>query len=250
MGLGIVVVADGDFLTLMDRSPADAADHDAADVFVVIDGRDHHLEGAVGISFRRVDVLQDLIKQRPQIGALHLWCEGSGAVPPGTEDHRAVQLFVTGVQIHQKLQNLLLDFVKPGVGAVDLVDHYDDLVPQLHGLLQHETGLGHGTLKSIYQQQDAVHHLEHPLHFAAEIGVAGGVDDVDLHAVIGAGRVLCEDGNAPLPLQIVGVHDTVLNDLILPESAALLEHLVYQRGFAMVNVGDDGDVSQIFTNQK
>jgi hypothetical protein len=50
-------------------------------------------------------------------------------------------------------------------------------------------------------------HVEHPLHFAAEVGVTWGVDDVDLYARIGDCRVLGEDGDAALALQIVGVED-------------------------------------------
>ena len=44
-------------------------------------------------------------------------------------------------------------------------------------------------------------------------------------------------------LEVVGVHNPVLHHLVLAEGAALLEHFVYQGGFAVVNVGDNGDVS-------
>ena len=38
--------------------------------------------------------------------------------------------------------------------------------------------------------------------------------------------------------------------LILPIDAALLQHLIHQGGLAVVNVGDDGDVSQMFVLQR
>ena len=42
-----------------------------------------------------------------------------------------------------------------------------------------------------------------------------------------------------------GVHDAVGDLLIVAESAGLLEHLVHKRRFAVVDVGDDGNVAQI-----
>ena len=64
-----------------------------------------------------------------------------------------------------------------------------------------------------------------------------------------SGSVLCQNCNAAFPFQSAAVHDTVLNGLIGTEYTALLEHLVYQSGLAMVNVGDDSDISQIISNQ-
>ena len=108
---------------------------------------------------------------------------------------------------------------------------------------EHKTGLRHGTLCGIDEQDDAVHHGQHALHLAAEIGMSGGVDDVDLGILVHDSGVLGEDGDAALTLDVVRVHDTVGNCLILAEYAALLEHLVHKRGLAVVDVGDDGDVA-------
>ena len=130
-------------------------------------------------------------------------------------------------------------------GAVDLVDHHDDLVAQLQGLGEDEPGLGHGALGGVHQEDDAVDHLEDAFHLAAEVGVARGVHDVDLHALVVDGGVLGEDGDAPLPLQVVGVHDPLHGGLVLPVDAALLEHLIHQGGLAVVDVGDDGNISQL-----
>ena len=134
----------------------------------------------------------------------------------------------------------------PLVGPVDLVDHHDDPVAQLQGLAEDEAGLGHGALRGVHQQDDAVDHLQDALHLAAKVGVARGVHNIDFHAVVLHGGVLGHDGDAPLPLQVVGVHDPLHGGLVLPVDAALLEHLVHQRGLAVVHVGDDGDVSQVF----
>ena len=80
--------------------------------------------------------------------------------------------------------------------------------------------------------------------------MARSVHDVDLHVLIVDGGVLGQDGNAPLPLQVSGVHDPVHGLLILPIDAALLQHLIHQGGLAVVNVSDDGDVSQMIVLQR
>ena len=129
-----------------------------------------------------------------------------------------------------------------GVGPVDLVDDDDDLVPQLQRLLQHEARLRHGAFGRVDQQQNAVDHLEDTLDLAGEIGMARGVDDVDLVVLIVNGRILGENGDAALALEIAGVHHALHHGLILAVDAALLQHLVDQRGLAMVNVCNDGDI--------
>ena len=54
------------------------------------------------------------------------------------------------------------------------------------------------------------------------------------------------NGNTAFALQIPGVHDPIRHLLMRGESVALLEQAVDQRGLAVGDVGDDGDVAQIF----
>ena len=159
-------------------------------------------------------------------------------------------MLVGGVQVQQQLQDLVHDLVDALVGPVDLVDDHDDPVAQVQGPGQDEPGLGHGALGGVHQEDDAVDHFEDALHLAAEVGVARGVHDVDLHVAVLDGGVLGQDGDAPLPLQVPGVHDPVLDLLVGPEGAALLEHFVHEGGLAVVNVGDDGDVSKVLVLHK
>ena len=130
--------------------------------------------------------------------------------------------------------------------TVDRVMDSGDL--ERERMLQNEAGLGHRTFEGVDQQQHAVDHLEHALDLAAEVGVAGGIDDVDAGIAVADGGILGKDGNAALPLQVVGVHDAIHRLLIGAVSTALLEHLVHQRGLAVVNVGDDGNVAKFFVS--
>ena len=118
---------------------------------------------------------------------------------------------------------------------------------QRQGLLKDEACLGHGAFGSIDQQQNAVDHLKDTLYLAAEIGVARRINDVDLDALIVHRCVFGQDRDAALTFKVVAVHDPLGHSLVLSEGAALLEHLVDQRRLAVVDVGDDGDVSQIFS---
>jgi len=139
---------------------------------------------------------------------------------------------------HQRLGGI-------GVGAVDLVDHDDRPQPDLERLAQHETGLRHRPLGGVDQKKTSVGHVQHPLHLAAEVGVARRVDDVDRHVAVADGRVLGQDRDALLTLQVVAVHDQRPHILVLAERVALLQQGIDQRRLAVVDVGDDRQVSNV-----
>src|SRR5581483_11717974 len=92
-----------------------------------------------------------------------------------------------------------------------------------------------------------VDHGEAALDLAAEVGVAGGVDDVDLHVVPLHGRVLGQDGDALLALEVHRVHDALVDVLVGAERSRLPEHGVDQRRLTVIDVRDDGDVAQVGT---
>ena len=135
-----------------------------------------------------------------------------------------------------------------GVGAVDLVEAEDRAQAHLQRLGQHELGLGHDAFFGVDQEDAAVHHAQDALDLAAEVGVAGGVDDVDAGlarlAVPEHRGALGQDGDAALALLVVGVHGALGRRLVGAEDAGLGEQLVDERGLAVVDVGDDGDVAQ------
>ena len=114
---------------------------------------------------------------------------------------------------------------------------------QLQRAGEDEARLRHGALSGIDEQDNAVDHLEDTLDLSAEVGVARGIDNVDLGVAVADGGVLGKDGDAALALKVVGVHDAVDDLLIFTVDAALLEHLVDKRGLAVVDVRDNGDVA-------
>ena len=107
---------------------------------------------------------------------------------------------------------------------------------------------GSGPSQASTSSRIAVDHGQAPLDLAAEVGVAGGVDDVDLDAAVAHRGVLGQDGDALLPLEVAGVHDPVDHLLVGAERAGLAQHGVDQRRLAVVDVGHDGDVAEVFTD--
>ena len=158
-------------------------------------------------------------------------------------DHGEVGLLVGGAQLEEEVEGLVQGAVRIGVGAVDLVDHHDGAQAQAQRPHQHVAGLGHGAFVGVDQQQHRVDHGEHPLHLAGEIGVAGRVDDVDEVAAPLHRAVLGADGDAPLALQVVAVHDPLFDALVVAEDVGGAEDGVDQRRLAVIDVGDDGHVA-------
>ena len=89
---------------------------------------------------------------------------------------------------------------------------------------------------------------EDALDLGAEIGVAGGVDDVDVggrrRAPLDRGA-FGEDGDPALFLEVVGIHRPLLDALVVAEGAGLAEELVDERRLAVIDVRDDRDVAQV-----
>ena len=146
--------------------------------------------GASGSTFGGGDVAQDGLEQRLQVGPQLGGQPGLAGDGVGV-DHREIGLLVAGAQLDEQVKGLVEHALRVGVLAVHLVDHHDGPVAHLQRLLQHKARLRHGAFGGIHQQQHAIHHVHHPLHLAAEIGVAGGVDDVDLDLLLGQRRPRC-----------------------------------------------------------
>jgi hypothetical protein len=188
------------------------------------------------------------LEQGRQVVALHVQLRRGPAVEPRGVEEGRVELRVGGLEVEEELEHLVVDLGGPRRRAVHLVHHHHRHVAQLQRLPGHEAGLGHGSLHRVDQEEHAVDHAQDALHLAAEVGVPRGVDNVDLDPVPLHGGVLGQDGDPPLLLEGVRVHDPLLHLLVVAKDPGLAEHLVDQGGLAMVNVGDDGDVSNLHVN--
>ena len=135
--------------------------------------------------------------------------------------------------------------MRPRVFAIDLVDHDDRLGPVLERLAQNETGLRLRAIMRIDDEQNAIDHLHDALHFAAEIGVAGRVHDVDAVSVPLKGGVLRADRDPFFALEIHRVHHPLFHLLVGAEGAGLAQELIDERGLAVIDVRNNGDVTNL-----
>ena len=232
------------------RAVQAAAHGEAAEVFGVVEVRNQHLERFLGIVGRAGDHFKDGFEEGGEVHAGGVqFAHGHGVAADGVE-HREFKLFFRGVEIDEQVVDFVQHFLRAGVLAVDLVDDHDDLEAAFQRLAEHETGLGQGAFRRVDQQDGAVGHGQGALDLTAEVGVAGGVDDVDFHAVPAHGTVLGGDGDAAFPFQIHAVHDTVIDLLVASENPALAEECVHERGLAVVNVSNDGDITKLFVTNE
>ena len=155
-----------------------------------------------------------------------------------------LDVVVAGVEVEEQLVDLVDDFVDAGVRRSTLL--IDDDGGQVAGqrLGQHVAGLRHRAFGGVDQQQHTVDHGERPLDLAAEVGVTGGVDEVDPGALPLDGGGLGEDRDAPLALLVVGVHDAVDPRLVGGEDAGGAQHGIDEGGLAVVDVRDERDVAK------
>ena len=158
---------------------------------------------------------------------------------------REIELIVAGVQIGEEVETLIQRAVGLGIGFVDLVQNHNGAQPQRQRLGGYEFGLRHRPFGGVHQQHHAIDHRQDAFNLAAEIGVAGRIDDIDPRAFPLDRGGLGQNGDPAFALQIVAVHRTFGHGLIFPERAGLLEQFVHQCGFAVIDVSDDRDIAQV-----
>ncbi len=173
---------------------------------------------------------------------LHLLA--AGAVAGCGEDVREVQLLVGGAQFHEQVEDLVQGSVRVATVAVDLVHDNNWLQVQLESFLQDKSCLGHGAVERVDHKQNAVNRGEHPFDLAAEVGVSWRVHDVDEVPFVGNRGVLRKDRDATFAFEVIVVHHAFGDFLVFAEGASLAKKLVDKGCLPMVDVRDDGDVSE------
>ena len=126
-------------------------------------------------------------------------------------------------QLDEEIENHVEHLVRTRVFAIDFVDDDDRLDLVLERLSQNETRLRLRSIVRIDDEQDAIDHFHDAFDFAAEIGVAGSVDDVDAIAVPLKGGVLGANGDAFFALEIHRIHHPFLHLLVGAEGAGLAQ---------------------------
>ena len=140
--------------------------------------------------------------------------------------------------------------VEVGTKLVHLVDKANSWNVVLVSLTPYGLGLRLNTLFTVEDCNGTVKNTKRTLHLNGEVHVSRGVDDVDLGIFPLNADILGKDGDPALTLEVVVVQQEVVHLLIITEKLRSVKHVVYQGGFTVVNVGDDGDVAQIHVLKK
>ncbi len=232
---------------------------DAADEIVAIEQGDEEAKFGVGVDVGLRDVRDDRLEQRRQSSLACIDILAGITVATRCVEHRKIELFIARAHRDEHVEHLVEHFGGAAIGTIDLVDDDDRAQAQRQRLAGHELGLRHRAFGRIHQQYNAIDHRQDALDFAAEIGVSGRVDDIDprgFEAGIGTARsrlyltvpfdagALGQNRNPALFLKIVRIHRALFDALVFAEGARLTEQLVDQRGFAVIDVSDNGDIAK------
>ena len=243
----VVRLHQRDLLTGLDRTRVNAADRDPAHIVGPIEIRHQHLQRRVGINLGAGDRFEHQVEQRLHRVAGHIRVIRRVPAFARGENMREVVEHVLAAEIHEQLETFVERFVRSSIGAIDLVDDDNRLQLALERLGEHVPGLRHRPFGRVDKHQRAVGHPQHALDLAAEVGVARRVDEIDFHAVVVEGDVLGQDRDAALALQVVRVENAIADELAGTELAALAQQAIDERRLAVIDVGDDGDVTNVGT---
>ena len=120
----------------------DAPDQQAPDVVVIVETGDEELKRSGRVVDRRRYGFEDLVEEYGEGEILALGLAAAETRARIAVEHRKVELLVAGAEIDEEVVNLVEDFARAGIGAVDLVDHQYRNELGVHRLFEHEASLG------------------------------------------------------------------------------------------------------------
>ena len=246
-----VMLEHGDVLPLVDFAGNHAADGNAADIVAAVKRHHQHLQRRIHVDLLDRHVAEDGTVERLQVDSRDSQVSGGDALAPGSIDRREIEGGIIGVKLDEQIKDAVEHLAGAGIGPVDLVDNDDGTEPASKALRSTKRVCGIGPSAASTSKQGAVGHLQNAFDLAAEIGVPRRIDDVDLDAVHRQGDVLGQDGDAAFSFQVVRVENQpVLSagqslQLAGAKQAGLAHHLIHQRRLAMIDVGNNGHISNI-----
>ena len=230
-------------LTGFHTATLDTTDANATGVGVVVQSGNLQLQWRILIRFGSRNMLQHGLEQRGHVFARGIQFHGSPAIQARGIYDGEVHLFVRCAKLVEQIKCQIDGIARISAITVNFVDDNNRVQAQGQRFLGDKAGLRHGAFNRIHQQQHAIDHPQNTFDFAAKVSVAGRIDNVDVHAVVFHGSILGKNGNAALFFQIIRVHDSFGQLLMCSKRPGLAKELVNQRGLAVVNVGNNGNVA-------
>ena len=129
--------------------------------------------------------------------------------------------------------------------AIDLIDDDNGFQVILKRFAQNETGLGLRTVMRVDNEQNAIDHFHDAFDFTAEIGMPGGVDNVDAVIIPLKSGILRANRDSFFAFEVHRIHHAFLDFLIRSKSSRLTQELIHERGLAVIDVCDDRYVADV-----
>ena len=230
-------------LARLDATACHTAHADAPHKTGIVQRGNLQLQRGIAVTHGFGNVFQYSIKQRAHIRGGFGQVRHGKAIQRRGIHHRKIQLLIGRAQLIEQIKSMIHHPIRSSAGSVYLVDYHDRMQAERQCLARYKAGLRHRPFHRIYQQQHTVHHRQYAFDFAAKIGVSRCVNNIDMHAFVLNRTILCQNGNAALFFQIIIIHYALGNMLVRSKSGGLSQQLIHEGGFAVVNVGDNGDVT-------
>ena len=141
---------------------------------------------------------------------------------------------------------------RTGSVAVDFVNHANSFEALIECLSKYPSCLRLWASDGISEKEHTIDHFHDSLHLGTEVGVARGVDDVNgvFFAILWIDpfnrQIFGLNCNPFFAFEIHRVHRALLHFLVFTVGAALLKQAVHESSLAVINVGDDGDITDVF----
>ncbi len=188
-------------------------------------------------------MLHNHLEERIQIFGIILKFSLCNSFARDGEDVRKIDLRIVGTEHHEQIEDHVDNLHGTCGRLVDFIDDDNWFYPQLKGLFQNKFCLRHGAFLRVDKEQNAVDCPEDTLHLGAEVGVSRRIDDVDLAVLVFDRRVLGVNRDPALALLIVAVHHEFPHVLMRRECTALCEEGIDERCLPVVDVRDNGDIT-------
>jgi len=178
-------VQAGDGVAHLNAPRDNTSDGNTTDEVGVVEIGHEKGEGGVEVGRGRRNNRKNSVKKRGHSlgfdfrGDFPFPLQGRVALLGGSVDGGKVELGVGGVEFQKEIEDLIEDFFRIGVFPIDLIENNDGLGANGEGFSENEFSLGLGTFGSVDDEEYPVDHAEDTFDFSTEVGVAGGVDDVD-----------------------------------------------------------------------
>ena len=135
-----------------------------------------------------------------------------------------------------------MHFFRSTVFLINFVDDHARFQTKVDCLLKYKTGLWHGPLKGVHQQQNPICHVQNTLYLTTKIGVTRGIYNIDFCVFVNNGNVFGNNGDSTLPFQVVVIQYQVALVLIFSEQLAMVHNFINQGSFTVVYVCNDCNV--------